>query len=249
MPRTPLSRSHPWLRPPPGGASSRRRGRAGSLLPSSDRTGPASRPASRASSASLKPLAGVIERHGLDAHDIAYLPQTAEIDRTFPIAVYDMVAMGLWRKEGLFGGIGEKAPASDRSGASRRRPRRLRAIAPSARCPAGRCSGCCSPGCWCRTPRDRARRAVHRHRRADLGTTCWIWSGAGMANSARCWRRCTTSIWCARIFRKPCCWRGRRWPGAPTSEALTAENLLKARRMCEAFDDGAEACAVDDHDI
>src|SRR3984957_15263077 len=45
----------------------------------------------------LKPLAGSIERGGLDVRDIAYLPQVAEIDRSFPINVYDMVAMGLWR--------------------------------------------------------------------------------------------------------------------------------------------------------
>ena len=32
----------------------------------------------------------------------------------------------------------------------------------------------------------------------------------------------------------------------PTAEVLTAENLLEARRMCEAFDDSAPACAVDD---
>jgi len=31
-----------------------------------------------------------------------------------------------------------------------------------------------------------------------------------------------------------------------TSQVLTAENLLEARRMCEAFDDSAAACAVDD---
>jgi zinc/manganese transport system ATP-binding protein len=29
-----------------------------------------------------------------------------------------------------------------------------------------------------------------------------------------------------------------------TAQVLTAENLLEARRMCEAFDDGAAACAV-----
>src|SRR5271169_110697 len=54
----------------------------------------------------LKPLAGSIERDGLDARDIAYLPQGAEIDRSFPIAVYDMVAMGLWRRKGFSAGIG-----------------------------------------------------------------------------------------------------------------------------------------------
>lgn len=31
-----------------------------------------------------------------------------------------------------------------------------------------------------------------------------------------------------------------------TSEVLTAENLLEARRMCEAFDDSAAACVAHD---
>jgi zinc/manganese transport system ATP-binding protein len=30
----------------------------------------------------------------------------------------------------------------------------------------------------------------------------------------------------------------------PTREVLTADNLNKARRMCEAFDEAAETCAV-----
>src|SRR6266571_940198 len=59
----------------------------------------------------IKPLAGRIDRNGVAARDIAYLPQVAEIDRTFPINVYDMVAMGLWRRAGLFGGIGRKERA------------------------------------------------------------------------------------------------------------------------------------------
>src|SRR6267378_8354917 len=57
----------------------------------------------------IKPLSGRIERNGVAARDIAYLPQAAEIDRSFPINVYDMVAMGLWRRAGLFGGIDGKA--------------------------------------------------------------------------------------------------------------------------------------------
>ncbi len=57
----------------------------------------------------IKPLAGRIERGGLAARDIAYLPQAAEIDRSFPINVFDMVAMGLWHHTGLFGGIDRKA--------------------------------------------------------------------------------------------------------------------------------------------
>jgi zinc/manganese transport system ATP-binding protein len=40
------------------------------------------------------------------------------------------------------------------------------------------------------------------------------------------------------LAREPVAW------GA-TSEVLTAENLMEARRMCEAFDEGAAACAAD----
>ena len=55
----------------------------------------------------LKPLAGSIALGGLDVRDIAYLPQTADIDRSFPISVFDFVGTGLWRRTGLFGGIGK----------------------------------------------------------------------------------------------------------------------------------------------
>lgn len=44
-------------------------------------------------------LEGRIERSGL-ADAIAYLPQAAEIDRSFPLSVLDLVAMGLWRRLG-----------------------------------------------------------------------------------------------------------------------------------------------------
>src|SRR5258708_32226389 len=50
----------------------------------------------------LAPLSGAIER-GPGVRDIAYLPQVAEIDRSFPINVYGLVAMGLWRRLGPFG--------------------------------------------------------------------------------------------------------------------------------------------------
>src|SRR5262245_66434429 len=37
----------------------------------------------------LKPLSGSIHLGGLDHRDIAYLPQTIDIDRSFPISVFD----------------------------------------------------------------------------------------------------------------------------------------------------------------
>jgi zinc/manganese transport system ATP-binding protein len=42
------------------------------------------------------------------AKRIAYLPQQAEIDRTFPISVFDTVLLGRW---GRFGGFGAAGPA------------------------------------------------------------------------------------------------------------------------------------------
>jgi zinc/manganese transport system ATP-binding protein len=39
------------------------------------------------------------------------------------------------------------------------------------------------------------------------------------------------------LAREPVAW-------GPTRDVLTVENLNKARRMCEAFDDAAETCAV-----
>ena len=42
---------------------------------------------------------------------IAYLPQAADLDRSFPLPVYDLVAMGLWSRSGLFGGVGARERA------------------------------------------------------------------------------------------------------------------------------------------
>src|SRR5229473_1118664 len=57
----------------------------------------------------LKPLAGSIVTGDLDIRDIAYLPQTVDIDRSFPISVFDLVGTGLWRASGFFGGMGKPA--------------------------------------------------------------------------------------------------------------------------------------------
>ena len=46
----------------------------------------------------LRPLEGGIDLDGLSRHDIAYLPQQADIDRSFPITVSELVAMGCGEK-------------------------------------------------------------------------------------------------------------------------------------------------------
>ncbi|HUT49640.1 MAG TPA: ABC transporter ATP-binding protein [Alphaproteobacteria bacterium] len=54
----------------------------------------------------LKPLSGRLDLDGLTKRDIAYLPQIVDLDRSFPISVFDCVAMGLWREIGAWGGLG-----------------------------------------------------------------------------------------------------------------------------------------------
>ncbi|MEM7598972.1 MAG: zinc ABC transporter ATP-binding protein AztA [Pseudomonadota bacterium] len=63
----------------------------------------------------LSPIEGQVELSGIAADDIAYLPQQSDIDRSFPITVMDLVAMGLWREIGSFGWLGraQRAKVSD----------------------------------------------------------------------------------------------------------------------------------------
>jgi len=48
----------------------------------------------------IKPRTGTIDAP--PRRTIAYLPQLAEIDRSFPVSVLEVVAMGLWAKAGAF---------------------------------------------------------------------------------------------------------------------------------------------------
>jgi zinc/manganese transport system ATP-binding protein len=192
----------------------------------------------------LKPLAGRIERDGLTARDIAYLPQIAEIDRTFPINVYDMVAMGLWRRTGLFGGIDrevrervhdaikalglsgfERRPIGTLSGGQMQRMLFARLLLQDARL----------------IVLDEPFNAIDAKTSADL------------LDLVRRWHAEKRTVLAALhdldivkanfpeallLAREPVAW------GA-TAGVLTSENLVRARRMCEAFDEQAEACAVE----
>jgi len=50
----------------------------------------------------LAPLDGQVSFGTASRDDIAYLPQQSTIDRSFPLSVSDLVAMGLWREVGPF---------------------------------------------------------------------------------------------------------------------------------------------------
>lgn len=53
----------------------------------------------------LLPFEGDIQINKLNMEDIAYLPQQSSLDLTFPICVFELVAMGLWNEIGAFGSV------------------------------------------------------------------------------------------------------------------------------------------------
>ena len=189
----------------------------------------------------LKPLAGRIERGELSAREIGYLPQAAEIDRTFPINVYDLVAMGLWHRTGPSGGIGAKARASIEEA--------LAAVGLTGF--EDRAIGTLSGGQMQRTlfarlllqdarviVLDEPFNAVDAKTSADLFDLVQRWHG-----ERRTVLTAMHDIDFVRanfpetllLAREPVAW-GR------TSNVLTPDNLLLARRMCEAFDEHAGEC-------
>lgn len=59
----------------------------------------------KAAIGAIRPIGGEVTVSGCRRSEIAYLPQLAEIDRAFPLPVFDFVAMGLWGRRGAFGGF------------------------------------------------------------------------------------------------------------------------------------------------
>jgi zinc/manganese transport system ATP-binding protein len=56
----------------------------------------------------LRPMAGSLAFEGLHRKDIAYLPQAADLDRSFPLSGFDLVSAGAWRSAGILGGFGRR---------------------------------------------------------------------------------------------------------------------------------------------
>ena len=191
----------------------------------------------------LKPLSGTIHTGGIDPKDIAYLPQTADIDRTFPISVFDFVGTGLWRRVGFFGGIGK--------GAREKVAQALGAVGLSGF--ENRGIGTLSGGqmqrmLFARVLLQDARlivldepfNAIDAKTSADLLTLVRQWHAEGRTVIAALH---DMDLVRAHFPQTLLLARGEVAWGA-TSEVLTAENLTEARRMCEAFDDGAATCVA-----
>lgn len=59
----------------------------------------------------MRPNHGSINYAGHAQRDIAYLPQQAAVDRSFPLAVRDAVLLGDWKSSGWFGRVSRTARA------------------------------------------------------------------------------------------------------------------------------------------
>ena len=172
---------------------------------------------------------------------LAYLPQSADLDRSFPIHVYDLVAMGLWSQAGIFGRIGlgakskveaaiaavgltgfERRPIGALSGGQMQRALFARLLLQDADI----------------ILLDEPFTAIDARTTADLLALVQRWHGenrtvVAVLHDIETVRRAFPQT--LLLARETVAW------GA-TADVLTPENLLKARRMVEAFDSHAAPC-------
>lgn len=190
---------------------------------------------------SLAPLGGEIRLSGIDASEIAYLPQQANIDRSFPISVYDMVAMGLWRKTGAFRRFGregdrkvnealdivglggfEKRPIDTLSGGQMQRSLFARMLLQDARL----------------ILLDEPFTAIDSSTVRDLNELIRDWHGE---------RRTVVAVLhdldqVRTDFPETLLLAREQIAAGPTEDVLTPANLDQARRLTEAFDEEAAVC-------
>jgi len=189
----------------------------------------------------LRPLGGRIERGALKLSQIAYLPQQAEIDRSFPITVLDIVALGLWHRIGVFGGMKqqlwvqagqalasvgldgfERRPISDLSAGQFQRVLFARLLLQD--CPV--------------ILLDEPFTAIDARTTADLLGVVHRWHAENRTIIAVLHNFEQVRSFCPKtlmIAREPIGWGN-------TAEVLTPENLQLARQMSEAWDESAAAC-------
>lgn len=175
---------------------------------------------------------------------LAYLPQSAELDRAFPIHVYDLVAMGLWGKAGIFGRIGlsarakieaaiaavgltgfERRPIAKLSGGQMQRALFARLLLQDADI----------------ILLDEPFTAIDARTTADLLALVQRWHGEARTVVAVLHDIETVK----RAFPQTLLLAREAVAWGETAEVLTPENQFKARRMVEAFDSHAPACIRD----
>lgn len=189
----------------------------------------------------IAPSEGRISVEGIDRRDIAYLPQISDLDRSFPVTVYDLVAMGRWRQAGSLRRIAgadierideaieavglrgfEHRIIGTLSGGQLQRALFARMLLQDAQL----------------LVLDEPFTAIDRRTTADLVSLVRRWHGekrtiiAVLHDYDLVREHFPDTL---LIAREPIAW-------GPTSSALQAEQLLAARRVSEAWDDDSPIC-------
>lgn len=191
----------------------------------------------------VKPMGGAIEfGGGREKKKIAYLPQAAQIDLSFPIDVFDMAAMGLWRGIGMFGGLSKADSQKVRQalaavGLTGFERRQIGALSggQTQRLLFARLMLQDAPVILLDEPFS----AIDERTVSDLLALIGRWRDDGrtiiaVLHDFDMVRRSFPDT--LLLAREKIFW------GA-TEQALSPENLSRARKMIEAFDDQASACA------
>ena len=189
----------------------------------------------------LKPLSGSLSLDGFKPSDIAYLPQQIDIDHSFPITVFDAVAMGLWHDIGAWHGLNRKRSLDVQEA--------LHAL--GLQDLGDRGVGALSGGQFQRVLfarlllqdaaiilLDEPFRAVDAKTVEDLLRLIALWHAEGRTVIAALHDLDQVRAHFPKallLAREVVAW-------GPTKQVLTAKNLAKARQLTEAWDEQAEVC-------
>ena len=191
-------------------------------------------------------LGGKLDRPGCPVSEIAYLPQRAEIDASFPISVHDFVAMGAWRRLGAWrrAGRDEEARIEEALG-------RVSLLGFEARAIGTLSGGQLQRALFARTIVQDARvllldepfAAVDGRTTDDLLAVISGWHGEGrtviaaLHDLAQVRAIFPTTL---LLAREPIAW-------GPTASVLAPDNWARSRGLVEAWAKDAEHCHADDH--
>ena len=189
----------------------------------------------------LKPLSGSLSLDGFKPSGIAYLPQQIDIDHSFPITVFDAVAMGLWHDIGAWQGFNRKRSLDVQKA--------LHAL--GLQDLGDRGVGALSGGQFQRVLfarlllqdaaiilLDEPFRAVDAKTVEDLLRLIALWHAEGRTVIAALHDLDQVRTHFPKtllLAREVVAW-------GPTKQVLTAKNLAKARQLTEAWDEQAEVC-------
>jgi zinc/manganese transport system ATP-binding protein len=193
----------------------------------------------------LAPLGGRIDRGGASARDVAYLPQLVEVDRSFPINVRDFIAMGAMPRVGLFGRLDgaerdRTAAAIERVGLRGMEDRPIDSLS------GGQMQRVLFARLIVQDQRvillDEPFGAIDEATTQDLLSLIAQWRAEGrtvvaVLHELDLARRAFPRT--LLLAREPIAWCGTR-------EALSADNLARARAMSEAYDRQARECLRDE---